>query len=166
MFSEFDYKKMIINLKKMKTIILLFSLSFMINPIFAITGNRYSTVEKIYKHRNYENNIATDDTLSLVGQILKMPFISKNGKEIPGVFDYFFKVGKKKYFIKISESALSAEKLEELMIRDQRPEAEYHNRRFEVIIKNGEWDTDPANPEDIQSRLGEYIAIIRELRID
>ena len=128
----------------------------------ASNNSHYSTFRN---HFNKCNNINAleNDTLELVGTIIKEPFITKNGKPVPGLFDYYFKTEKEKYFIKVNESIFSKEKLEDMMTKDSIPEAEFHNRKFKVILSNGDWDNDPENPEMQQSRVGQYIIIIQEL---
>lgn len=150
----------------MKNIVTLFAFTLLINSIFAINSSGFSIKNNKYFIKYINNKTSKEDTLTLTGVIIKEAFITKNGKPAPNVFDFFFKSGEEKYFIKATESIYSKIQLEEMMKEDNRPEAEYHSRKFKVILRNGDWDTDPKNPELQQSRIGKYIIIIQELRID
>ncbi len=89
------------------------------------------------------------DTLTLEGIFIKEQFVNKAGREIPGVFDWFFETNGKKYFVKIRAEDVTTEKLEI-----------YKNELLHVrgLIREGLWDTDDNN---IQSRVGKYIVILQ-----
>jgi len=89
------------------------------------------------------------DTVTLEGKFLKEQFFNKAGREIPGVFDWFFETIGNKYFVKIRAEDVTTEKLEI-----------YKNELLHVrgLIFEGLWDTD--NP-DVQSRVGKYIVILQ-----
>ncbi len=82
----------------------------------------------------------------LKGKILKKPFVNKIGKEVPGIYDYFFEVQGEKYFIrnfKNNESLQIEDYLEKELI-------------FQVSFHEGLWDSDDNNH---QSRVGKYVKI-------
>ncbi|NVO03046.1 MAG: hypothetical protein HXX09_10145 [Bacteroidetes bacterium] len=103
------------------------------------------------------NKLEKNDTLEMVGNIVKMSFRTKNSKEVSGAYDYYFKTAKHKYFIKINEGVLSAADLEYRLKMEV---------RLKFIVKTGEWDSDPNSKDKVQSRTGEYIVILQELRRD
>ncbi len=82
----------------------------------------------------------------LFGKIVKEPFVNKIGKEIPGVYDYFFEVQGEKYFIKNIKLAESVQ-IEDLLGKEA---------LFKLTFHNGLWDSDDSNH---QSRIGKYVKI-------
>jgi len=85
------------------------------------------------------------------GKVLKVNFINKAGRKIDGVFDYFFEIENKKYFIKFSEGNVKREQLENF----------YNwNIQVEAVITAGLWDT---NDHNVQSRFGEFIILYKIL---
>ncbi len=86
------------------------------------------------------------------GKIIKINFINKGGREIPGAFDYFFETDNEKYFIKISEGNVKRDKI-----------AKYYEKNIEIegYKSNGLWDTDDPK---VQSRVGDFIVINKILK--
>jgi len=146
----------------MKNSLRIIAFTLIVNSLFA--GNCICYHVYYNPIKLYQRNTIKDDTLTLVGDLVKEPFITKNGKPVPGLFDFYFKTENEKYFIKANESIFSKEKLEELMKIDNKSESKFHKRRFKVVLKTGDWDADPKNPELQQSRVGKYIIITQELK--
>jgi len=82
----------------------------------------------------------------LKGKILKIPFVNKIGKEIPGVYDYFFEVQGEKYFIRNFKTANSLQ-IEDFLEKEA---------IFQLSFHEGLWDSDDSNH---QSRIGKYVKI-------
>ena len=122
-------------------------------------GSKTSNIDLKSPSANYSlNKTGNGDTLELVGNIIKVSLRSKkDSKEIAGEYDYYFKTAKHKYFIKINEGVLSAADLEYRLKMEV---------RLKFIVKTGEWDSDPNSKDKVQSRTGEYIVILQELRRD
>lgn len=118
----------------------------------------------IYKFENYNNllvRIEDDKTGSdfnflrvfgllnlyyLKGKIIKVPFENKIGKEIPGVYDYFFEVQGERYFIRNFKTANSMQ-IEDFLDKET---------IFQLSFGEGLWDSDDYNH---QSRIGKYVKI-------
>jgi hypothetical protein len=87
----------------------------------------------------------------ITGKILEVPFVNKGGRLIQGAESLFLEVKTQQYFIKIQAGNLSREALKELLGQRIKLEGE---------IAYGSWDSDDPN---IQSRIGEYVAIFKIL---
>ncbi len=112
-------------------------------------------LEKVYSelNNNIENKLDLNKSILKIykGKVLKVNFINKAGRRIDGVFDYFFEIENKKYFIKFSEGNVKRAQLENF----------YNwNIRVEAVITTGLWDT---NDHNVQSRFGEFIILYKIL---
>ncbi len=88
-------------------------------------------------------------------QLIKKPFILKNGKATDRE-EFYLRCSVADYFIKICESSVAAEELEKLVGK---------GLDAEIEIVNGSWDICEDDPEQMQSRIGEY-AIIKKMNRD
>jgi len=88
-------------------------------------------------------------------QVIQKPFIKKNG-EATEHMEYYLRCSMGDYFIKLCEGTASEKQLKN-----------YLNQAFpaEIEIREGLWDRCPDDPEEIQSRFGEY-AVILSFNID
>lgn len=99
-------------------------------------------------YRNENNN----DSLLLKGKIEKKEFVDKAGRIHPDVYDLFFKTTDATYFIKINESKISKQELEDHLNMEV---------ELQAIMLNGAWDTNPDGSWEVQSRMGKYILILK-----
>ena len=86
-----------------------------------------------------------NDTVMMMGKIVKEQF--EHNKPVPGVYDYFFQSGEKKYFIKTYKCKFSKEDLDK-----------WAGQSVEIkgfIMKNGTWDDNGEG----QSRGGEFMLL-------
>jgi len=85
------------------------------------------------------------------GKIVKVNFVNKGGRKIPGAFDYFFEIDGKKLFIKITEGEVTRDEI-----------AKHLDKEVEIkgYKSGGLWDTDDPN---VQSRVGDYMVILEFL---
>lgn len=95
---------------------------------------------------------AKSDTLTTIGMIHKKPFIDKMGREYPDNMYYWFKTDKDDYFIKLYESKVISDSLNN-----------YTGKliKLKYIIKNGEWDSNGKELIPVQSRVGQYIVVLK-----
>jgi hypothetical protein len=104
------------------------------------------TLSESYSHPNQ-----LSDKKIIKGTLIQKKSYNKAGRELPGLGDYYLKIKKKEYFIKVSESTIDSEELKSLLGQ---------KTKYEVIFSDGLWDTDDPN---VQSRIGEYIVILHVL---
>jgi hypothetical protein len=88
-------------------------------------------------------------TGSYTGHVVAKPFVNKVG-QVKGPDELYLRLSMGDFFIKFSESQVSA--------------AEIRARLGQVItvqgeIRNGEWDIGPDDPPEMQSRIGDYVVI-------
>lgn len=88
------------------------------------------------------------DIGTFTGKFLRKQFVNKAGRAIDGVYDYYFSIEEKDYFIRFKDGGVTLKELEE-----------YTNKevRLEVMFHWGLWDTDEEN---IQSRIGSYVNVL------
>jgi hypothetical protein len=91
------------------------------------------------------------DTVEMMGQITRENFKDKGNNVIKSIWDYWFVSGDKKYFIKCYGSSFTKEMLDKWVGQSVDVKA---------VIKEGEWDN-TGDPEKVQSRVGEYMTVIR-----
>ena len=104
------------------------------------------------KQVNITNKVQVNQKFkTMKGKIVKVDFVNKGGRKIPGVFDYFFETDGEKLFIKITEGEVSRDEI-----------AKYLNKKVEIkgFKSGGLWDTDNPN---VQSRVGDYVVILKFL---
>lgn len=82
------------------------------------------------------------------GVFIKEPFENKIGEIISGVYEYYFKTQGIKYFIKLRDSAIKKEDLENVLNKDV---------KVSFFINEGLWDTEDYTH---QSRIGRFIKIV------
>ncbi len=118
----------------------------------------FGDIRKLDRNNMLRSERINGDTLILVGKIKKQN--TKKG------LDYYFETGKAIYYIKTSEGIFDATQLDLMMEKDKRPNAEYSERRFKVVLRIGNWDRSTDKGKGNKDRKGKYLAILRELRID
>ncbi len=91
------------------------------------------------------------DTLTLLGIIHQKYFVDKGGKE-SDVLDYWFKTNNEDYFIKLYESKISSETLSMFIGKTV---------KLKFMIKTGEWDSTGKELVPVQSRIGQYIIVLK-----
>jgi len=83
------------------------------------------------------------------GQIVEKAFYKKNG-EPAGFNELYFRASIQDYFIKFCESNIDKDAISPYIDQSITVHAE---------IKDGEWDTCPDDPAEMQSRIGPYMVI-------
>ena len=86
----------------------------------------------------------------LKGTLVKQPFINKAGKTAETVDDYYLHTNSKKYFIKFCESTITQQQIDP-----------FTNQIITVDVKLAQGAWDACGPEEAQSRIGEYITILK-----
>ena len=82
-------------------------------------------------------------------QLVKKAFIKKNG-EAADFQEYYLRCSVADYFIKLCESSVTAEELDKYLNQGLPAEIEF---------KEGTWDICEDDPDEMQSRIGEYVII-------
>lgn len=91
------------------------------------------------------------DEKTVTGTIVQRKGLNKAGNELPGPGDYYLEFKGESYFVKLSESNITADELSVFVGK---------KLSYKIQILDGLWDTD--NPE-VQSRIGEYVRILAVL---
>jgi hypothetical protein len=97
-----------------------------------------------------QNGLTKDTVVNLAGNIIKEQFVSAKMKKVDSVYDYYFRSGDEKYFIKTYNSKFTKAELDKWVNIPV---------LIKVIVGNGNWD---GNGNE-QSRVGQYI-IIKEIK--
>jgi len=93
--------------------------------------------------------IPSDNDIAIfTGKFVKEQFVNKGGREIEGVYDYFFEIEETPYFISFKEGDVDIKELEECT---------GNNVRLKVLLRWGSLD---ADDEISQSRIGRYVNIL------
>jgi hypothetical protein len=87
-----------------------------------------------------------DTVLHLAGKVIKEEFVSKSMKKTEGVYDYYFRSGTEKYFIKTYKTKFTKEDLDKWV---------NVAATIKAVVENGNWDDNGEG----QSRVGQYIVI-------
>lgn len=86
-------------------------------------------------------------------QLIQKTFIKKNG-EPTDISEYYLRCSMADYFIKVCESAITEIELKKYLDKGLPAEIEF---------REGSWDKCKDDPEEMQSRIGEYV-IIKSLK--
>lgn len=97
----------------------------------------------------YRRSYDITESFSLKGKLIKEAFVNKAGKVINDVYDYFYEIQGKKYFIKLSDGSVSKDVIEANLNK---------NITATITFCSGLWDTDDNTH---QSRIGKYIRLLR-----
>ena len=122
-------------------------------PLFIIALVAFScgTSEEMTNTR--EKKPQDSDKFIVSGLIVEKDFIKKNG-ESAGFTELYFRASVQDYFIKFCESNVTRKDLEPFIDQGVTVHAE---------IIDGNWDICPGDPQEMQSRIGNYM-IVKELK--
>lgn len=101
-----------------------------------------------------EDSMTTHQILN--GQIVKKEFINKAGKP-SGFYEYYLRCSIQDYFIKFCESNVTKKDIDALNL------GEFDGVSVEAEILDGTWDICPNDPQEMQSRIGQYVVIYKIL---
>ncbi len=99
------------------------------------------------------NTMNKKPTGNYTGHIVSKPFINKVGKAA-GPEELYLRLSMDDFFIKFSESTVSADDLKSQINQVITVEGE---------IREGAWDIGPEDPPEMQSRIGSYFVITKLL---
>jgi hypothetical protein len=91
------------------------------------------------------------------GRIIKLLQATKNGRKLK-IYDYFFEIGKERYYIKSAKNTLDIEQLESHITKIESGHQVSGQLKIQGEINYGLWDT---NDPQQQSRVGKYICIYK-----
>ena len=142
-------------MKALKTLTLIFSLSFAIASCEHSVENKIKAIEveqKAITDENTQSNNTNSNKITVSGSIIKKEFLDKIGR--PHGFDeLYFRMSGNDYFIKFCESNVSREDLENYSAEQ--------SIALEVEIREGAWDICRRDLLQVepQSRIGPYVII-------
>lgn len=99
----------------------------------------------------YEKSKTTKHEVTTIsGQIVEKEFMKKNNKPA-GFSELYLRASIQDYYIKFCESKVSKEELEKYIDK---------GITVKVELIEGEWDICPDDPQEMQSRMGMYAAVL------
>lgn len=130
--------------------------------VYEFSSNNSMTVtiegikESKYKEVTYKfGKIPSDNDIAFfTGKLKKEQFVNKGGRVIEGVYDYFFEIEEKPYFVRFKDGTVTLKEIEECIDK---------NVRLKVLLRWGLWD---ADDETYQSRIGRYVNILEFIPLD
>lgn len=124
---------------------------FLVFFLSVILSCSTSNTKQLQKH----NSMTTHQTLN--GQIVKKEFVNKAGKS-SGFYEYYLRCSIQDYFIKFCESDITKKDIDALNL------GEFDTITVDAEIINGDWDICPNDPQEMQSRIGNYVVIYDVLK--
>lgn len=100
-------------------------------------------------NKNHEKKPQDPNKMILTGPLVEKPFYKKNGEKADFT-ELYLRASIQDYFIKFCESNVGRSAVEPFIDQVISVQGE---------IKNGNWDICPADPSEMQSRIGPYIII-------
>lgn len=123
-------------------------MAFFVSGILMSCSSSEKSIETI-ESDPLTTEIETNNTSQVVeAKLIRKKAYNKAGKEMPYAGDFYLAYGGKEVFVKLMDSEVTSEELEQIL--DQKA-------KFEIIERDGLWDTDDPN---VQSRIGPYVEII------
>ena len=93
---------------------------------------------------------------TLTGHIVQKEFINKAEKP-SGFYEYYLRCSIQDYFIKFCESGITKKDIDALNL------GEFDGITVDAEIKDGSWDICPNDPQEMQSRIWQYVVVYKIL---
>ena len=136
-----------------------FSLAFIIPAVFSISCKSSGQIPKSVPDKENQEQAADEKKFEVSGLLVEKEFIKKNNQPA-GFKELYLRLSINDYFIKFCESSVTTDDVKAYY----NPAEEFNSITVEIEIRNGEWDICPGDPEEMQSRIGEYVIIKRIIK--